>query len=55
MNVINVNILVHENQISYSKFNGNEKDFMNNLYGLGLSMYDNYSYFKYFIKILLKL
>jgi hypothetical protein len=35
MNVINVNILMDENQISYSKISGNEKEFMDNLYDLG--------------------
>jgi hypothetical protein len=35
MNVTNINILVDENQISYSKISGSEKDFMDNLYDLG--------------------
>jgi hypothetical protein len=41
INLVNINILVDENQISYSKISGSEKDFMDNLYNLGLSMYDN--------------
>jgi hypothetical protein len=41
MNVINVTVLVDKNQISYFKINGSEKDFMNNLYDLGLPMYGN--------------
>jgi hypothetical protein len=39
MNVINVNILVDESQISYSKINWSEKDFMDNIYDLGLSIF----------------
>lgn len=41
INVVNIYILVDENQISYSKISESEKDFMDNLYDLGLSMYDN--------------
>ncbi len=41
MNIINANVLVEKNQISYFTINGSEKDFMNNLYDLGLSMYGN--------------
>jgi hypothetical protein len=35
MDAININILIHENQISYSKNNESENDFMDNLYDLG--------------------
>ncbi len=31
MDVKNINVLIGENEISYSKSNGNENDFINNL------------------------
>jgi hypothetical protein len=37
----NINDLTSENEISYSKSNGNENDFINNLYDYGLQMYGN--------------
>jgi hypothetical protein len=33
-----VNVLIGEHKISYARINGNENDFMNNLYDHGLSM-----------------
>jgi hypothetical protein len=41
MGAINVDVLIGENQISYPRINGSGNDFINNLYDLGLSMYDN--------------
>jgi len=38
---INVDVLIGENQFSYSRINGSGNDFINNLYDLGLSMYGN--------------
>jgi hypothetical protein len=41
MGAINVDVLIGENQISYSRTNGSGDDFINNVYDLGLSMYGN--------------
>jgi hypothetical protein len=41
MGAINVDVLIGENRISYSRINGHGNDFINNLYDLGLSMYGN--------------
>jgi hypothetical protein len=41
MDAKNISILIGENEISYSKSNENENDFINNLYDHGLQMYGN--------------
>jgi hypothetical protein len=41
MDAKNINVLIGENEISYSKSNENENDFINNLYDHGLQMYGN--------------
>jgi hypothetical protein len=40
MNAINFNVSISENEISYSKINGSENNFMNNLYEPRLLRYD---------------
>jgi hypothetical protein len=42
MDAKNINVLVGQNEISYSKINGSENHFMNNLYDHVLLMFDNY-------------
>ncbi len=37
----NINVLIGENQISYSRINGSENDFMDNLYDHVLLMFGN--------------
>jgi hypothetical protein len=41
MDAINVDVLIGENQFSYSITNGSGNDFIKKLYDLGLSMYGN--------------
>ncbi len=41
MDAKNINVLIGENEISYSKSNENENDFINNIYDHGLQMYGN--------------
>lgn len=40
MNAINFNVSISENEISYSKINGSENNFMNNLYEPRLLRYE---------------
>jgi hypothetical protein len=50
MDVKNVYVIIGENEISYSKSNGNENDFINNLYDHGLQMYGNQFFKNKFVK-----
>ncbi len=46
MDVKNINVIVCEKEILYSKINGSGNDFMNNLYDHGLVMFSNQLSFK---------
>jgi hypothetical protein len=50
MDAKNVYVIIGENEISYSKSNGNENDFINNLYDHGLRMYGNQFFKNKFVK-----
>ncbi len=49
MDAKKINVLVGQNEISYSKINGSENKFMDNLYDHVLLMFDNELLFKQFI------
>jgi hypothetical protein len=49
MDVKNINVIICEKEILYSKIDGSGNDFMNNFYGHGLVMFSNQLSFKLFI------